>query len=519
MTIKRLLILLFVGLLAFSIQPKALAVSDNYKIIDYAGDATFAAYLTDNHEIYVVGSNSNGQLGRGFKDNNIKMNPTEQPIIGNVKKFAAGKNNFIVVITNDNRIFGWGSNQYGQLAQFVTANTKDNDLLVPTSIPIGENLDFIDLALGARHTMILDSNGDVWVFGDNSFGQLGILEEVSNRNKIFGTPTKIDASYFNNEKVVQIAASEYTSYALTETGDVYAWGTDYQGQLVIGDDHDIELLGTTEKMINYPVKTRFSDVVSIKARSENVGVMTTDQKVFVAGSNTLKQLGVSSYTNLFSNTPIEVTEKYTKDGTAIVSDIVDFEIGGVANFILLENGDLLSFGSGGSYELGYPVAQVTSVYRQLSTIIAPTKVTFYEPIDLEVIESISESIYRNQIPLNKTIVIDVEIDDIVRTSGDRTMVRDTEGRFWSFGNNSSGMVASGNVTTVDAPVLSTLYRVEFYDEAFISKNYLIEPLIGVIVTLSLFVGVFIYLEIKLQKQRKREKQFIEMLNSNQITRT
>src|SRR5690606_13700737 len=116
-------------------------------------------------------------------------------------------------------------------------------------IPIGENLEFIDLALGARHTMILDNNGDVWVFGDNSFGQLGILEEVSNRNKIFGTPTKIDASYFNNEKVVQIAASEYTSYALTENGDVYAWGTDYQGQLVIGDDHDIELLGTSEKMI------------------------------------------------------------------------------------------------------------------------------------------------------------------------------------------------------------------------------------------------------------------------------
>jgi alpha-tubulin suppressor-like RCC1 family protein len=367
--------------------------------------------------------------------------------------------------------------------------------------------------------MILDNNGDVWVFGDNSFGQLGILEEVSNRNKIFGTPTKIDASYFNNEKVVQIAASEYTSYALTENGDVYAWGTDYQGQLVIGDDHDIELLGTSEKMINYPVKTLFSAVVSIKARSENVGVLTTDQKVFVAGSNTLKQLGVSSYTNLFSNTPIEVTEKYTKDGTAIVSDIVDFEIGGVANFILLENGDLLSFGSGGSYELGYPVAQVTSVYRQLSTIIAPTKVIFYEPIDLEEIESISDSIYRNQIPLNKTVVIDVEIDDIVRTSGDRTMVRDTEGRFWSFGNNSSGMVASGNVTTVDPPVLSTLYRVEFYDDSFISKNYLIEPFIGVIVTLSLFVGIFIYLEIKLQKQRKREKQFVEMLNSNQIKRT
>lgn len=519
MPIKRVLAVLTLVFLSFILIPGVFAVSDDYKIIDMKGDANFVAYLTSNNEIYVLGSNANGQLGRGFKDNGVKMNPTSEPIIGNVRTFTAGKNNYIVAITNDNRVFGWGSNQYGQIGQGVILSSRDNDILSPTSINIPSDSEFIQVVAGARHTMVLDSNGDVWVFGDNSFGQLGINEEVSNRTKVFGNPTKIDPEYFNNIKVVEIAASEYTSYALLENGDVYAWGTDYQGQLVIGDDHNIPLLGTSEKMINYPVKNLFTNVKKIQARSENVGVMTYDNQVFIAGSNTLSQLGISTFNALFSNVPVEITEKYTLDGTEINSPIVDFSIGGVANFIVLANGDLLSFGSGGTNELGYGVDKVTSEYRNLSSVVAPTKVTFYEPIEIEEVENPSTSIYKTLIPVDKTKEINVDVTKIITSIGTRTIVLDNEGRYWSFGNNINGLVASGNLSTVDAPVLSTLFKIEFYDEEFITKNYLIEPLIGVILTIILFGAILVKLELNYRDSMKREKKFIELLNSNQITKT
>jgi alpha-tubulin suppressor-like RCC1 family protein len=76
------------------------------------------------------------------------------------------------------------------------------------------------------------SVNELYAWGYNKFGQLG-TGDTTNRL----TPQIV--GFFNDKKLKKIDAGEYHSLALTETGDLYAWGTNANGELGITGSYQL----------------------------------------------------------------------------------------------------------------------------------------------------------------------------------------------------------------------------------------------------------------------------------------
>jgi len=71
------------------------------------------------------------------------------------------------------------------------------------------------LAGGESFSIVLKSDGTVWTFGDNGFGQLGDNST---------TDSKVPKQVSGLTGIVAVAAGGYHAMALTNTGNLYVWG-------------------------------------------------------------------------------------------------------------------------------------------------------------------------------------------------------------------------------------------------------------------------------------------------------
>ena len=91
--------------------------------------------------------------------------------------------------------------------------------------------------------MVLKSDGTVWAAGYNEYGQLGDSSTTNTSEfvQVTGIP----------EKVIAITAGGHSSYALTESGKVYGWGYNYEGQLGRGSTSQNNPNATPQKCKKY----------------------------------------------------------------------------------------------------------------------------------------------------------------------------------------------------------------------------------------------------------------------------
>ena len=119
------------------------------------------------------------------------------------------------------RFWAWGANNYGQLG-LGSLTEQENRPVMVRALPL-EPGDIVRVAGGGGHTLLLDRAGAVYSSGWNSVGQLGLghTQPVS----VF---TKVD-SFCDN--IVEIAAGWDFSIFLTEHGEVFTCGNNSFGQL------------------------------------------------------------------------------------------------------------------------------------------------------------------------------------------------------------------------------------------------------------------------------------------------
>ncbi|MES1907910.1 MAG: hypothetical protein MHM6MM_000939 [Cercozoa sp. M6MM] len=109
--------------------------------------------------------------------------------------------------------FACGSNEHGRLA---LGDETARDVLCRIGSPVhGEYI--TQVALTPVHTLLLLSNGDVYACGSNISSQLGVESDKTI------TPTLVAA--LAKEKIVHVCASSEASFAVTDDGRVYSWGT------------------------------------------------------------------------------------------------------------------------------------------------------------------------------------------------------------------------------------------------------------------------------------------------------
>jgi hypothetical protein len=99
----------------------------------------------------------------------------------------------------------------------------------PSEPELPVRMDVKAIAAGWWHSLALTESGEVYAWGSNGRGQLG-LGDTEDRH----TPTQVPGL----GRVKAIAAGGEHSLALTESGEVYAWGSNGHGQLGLGDTKD-----------------------------------------------------------------------------------------------------------------------------------------------------------------------------------------------------------------------------------------------------------------------------------------
>jgi regulator of chromosome condensation len=118
---------------------------------------------------------------------------------GRIKKLAAG-GYLLLALTEGNDLYGWGGHP-GRPA-FIEEVSGD-----PTPLLIEEK-DIADCAVGESHAIVLTTEGEVYVIGDNTNGQLGMAVE-----KVVAW-TKVPINLAPGSSVSSVACGPRNSFVL-----------------------------------------------------------------------------------------------------------------------------------------------------------------------------------------------------------------------------------------------------------------------------------------------------------------
>ncbi|WP_169312596.1 RCC1 domain-containing protein [Leadbettera azotonutricia] len=184
--------------------------------------------LKDDGSLWASGESLYGELGLGGDGTGklasftqLKTQGTSGDAIADVQYIAAGNNNSFY-IKNDGTLWAAGYNYYGELG----LGDKENKTSFTQVSSAGNNVKTV--SAGARHTVILKTDGTVWVTGYNFNGQLGLNNTV-------------DANTFTQVQDMNAssaAAGNYHTTVLKSDGTVWTTGENYYGQLGWDDLED-----------------------------------------------------------------------------------------------------------------------------------------------------------------------------------------------------------------------------------------------------------------------------------------
>ncbi|XP_025067554.1 RCC1 and BTB domain-containing protein 2 isoform X2 [Alligator sinensis] len=184
-------------------------------------------YTTENNEVFGLGTNSSGCLGTGDIQSTIEPRRLDALCGKRIACLSYGSGPHVVLATAEGEVYSWGHNAYSQLG-----NGTTNHGLVPCQVSTNlVNKKVIEVTCGSHHSMVLTSDGEVYAWGYNGNGQLG-LGNTGNQP----TPCRIAA--LQGIRVQQVACGYAHTLVLTDEGRIYAWGANSYGQLGIGNKNN-----------------------------------------------------------------------------------------------------------------------------------------------------------------------------------------------------------------------------------------------------------------------------------------
>lgn len=126
---------------------------------------------------------------------------------------------FMIVQTSSGKLWGWGDNTSGVLGQ------AGGNITVPVEIQLPSGVLSVSVSTGADHILALGSDGNVYAWGNNAYGQLGINLDTAS----LSIPTVVAG--LQGKHIVAVSAGKHFSLALSEDGSVYSFGRNHKLQL------------------------------------------------------------------------------------------------------------------------------------------------------------------------------------------------------------------------------------------------------------------------------------------------
>lgn len=205
---------------------------------DLSCGSAHVAIITYSGSLVSWGNNYFGQIGDGTTTRRTELT---LPITGNSgwKKVSCGANNTSAIKT-DGTLWAWGLNNYGQLGDG-TAINKSSPV---QNILTGNNWN--QVASGYEHTLAIKTDGTLWAWGRNDYGQLGDGTVIDR-----SSPVQLPGNTWQ-----KISAGNKHSAAIKTDGTLWLWGYNTDGGLgdntVIHKSSPVQTVsgGTTWKSVS-----------------------------------------------------------------------------------------------------------------------------------------------------------------------------------------------------------------------------------------------------------------------------
>jgi len=296
--------------------------------------------LTREGSIFGWGNNTGGQLG------NFSNGSSAVPVATTMTNILAGQRVVTVAaggyhsvaLAQSGLVFCWGVNDRGQLGTGDGANYNQPAVVLDAGTPMAGK-PIVAISAGHQHTLALAADGQVFAWGDNSFGQLGNGSSES----VFHRPVAVDRSgVLAGQHIVAISAGDSHSLALSSNGKVYAWGDNAFSRL---GGTDVALSRVPIGVAGQPVS--LSTIVEISAGAGHNLVRADTGNLLCWGNGQSGQLGITTAL-MFSSS----SSRVLMNGALAGQSIVGLGAGNSWSGALSADGSLFTWGNNSTGQLG-----------------------------------------------------------------------------------------------------------------------------------------------------------------------
>ena len=247
--------------------------------LTFSAGHDWAAAIKSNNTFWTMGLNNLNQLGLGAADTTNRSSPTQVGALTDWEKLAVGAKSGLAIKT-DGALWAWGSNVFGETGQPTVSRTA-------SPMQVGALTTWLTIAAGFYTSYAIKTDGTLWSWGYNAQGRLG-----TNNTTTYSSPVQIGAL----TTWLKVASGAYHVLAINTTGELYAWGSNDFGGLGQGNTT------STSSPVQVGALTTW-DKISGGPNSSSYAIKT-DGTFWSWGYNHEGQLGVGNQTNYSS--PVQV---------------------------------------------------------------------------------------------------------------------------------------------------------------------------------------------------------------------
>jgi|GEM_PF-3359795 len=316
-------------------------------------------------------------------------------------------------------VWAWGSNQSGGIGDGTLT-----DRLTPVEVHDVGDSGFlggvIQVSGGLEFSVALKSDGTVWAWGENKYGQLGNADSGGASHFVYDdsvdmmTPVQVvgpnDEGYLTD--FIKIDATGFNVFAIKSDSTLWSWGENVFGEL--GDGTDTTRY-TPVQVVGPPGIDYLTDVIEVSGGGWNTFALTADGYVWSWGENFFGQLGRA--TGTYDTRPGKVMGE---GGSGYLTNIISIAAGSSHGLALTAGGTVWAWGLNDNGQLGN------------------NDTSWSQRFPVQVLDSDSSGY----------------LSDVVMIAGgnSHSVALKSDGTVWTWGENRQGELGTGDTVESRVPV-------------------------------------------------------------------
>jgi len=328
------------------------------------------------YNLYTWGNNNAGQLGLGNTTN--YSSPMQ---VGSGTKWSAiggGSDRQGYALQTNGTLWSWGLNQYGQLG-LNTAN-----LYYSSPKQVGALTNWLKITSNYGYATAIKTDGTLWSWGYNNYGQLGL-----NNRTNYSSPMQVGAL----TNWLNISAGYFYCIATKTDGTLWSWGNNNYGQLGLNN----RTFYSSPKQVG-----SLTNWLSVAAGFYSNLAIKTDGTLWSWGYNSVGALGLNNTT--YYSSPKQV---------GALTNWKTLPNNSQSSAAIKTDGTLWTWGYNGSGQLGLGNKTNYSSPKQVGSL--------------------------------------TNWSSICTGTGQQTLAIKTDGTLWAWGRSVGGILGLGNTTTYSSP--------------------------------------------------------------------